>query len=496
MIRLSLLHQSLFGDELATYWDVTTHSMWGVLKTVHSDAEITPPLYFLLAKLATYLAVSPEMLRLPSLIAGTASIPMTYWLGARTLNRRAGTIGAALVALSPFLIYYSTEARGYQLMVALLLASSMSLLRGIESRRAGWWIAYAAFSCAAMYTHYTVAFALAAQAVWALWAHRSARRAVLLANLGAALAFLPWISGFVADLNSPTTDILSALQPFTVSGIRTSLGHWSIGYAYPTTSLSTLPGHAAIALMGAGTVLAIVALAVDRRRASLGSRAVDRGLLLILALALATPVGEALVSAVSTNLFGARNLVAAWPGCALLLAAILTSSPRRIVWVLSSAVVISGFAIGTVKMFGDSAQRPDYGAAGRAIAERAGRSDAIVEQVFSPGPLSALDTVLGSRYPIVRVGAPQERDHPFTPYDRVAGPRLVARQAEAAAGPGGNIFVVGSREAPNWATMKAVLGLLRPSFTLARRKVYGGLYPVRLLVLETSGHEGSRQRGG
>ena len=100
--------------------------------------------------------------------------------------------------------------------------------------------------------------------------------------------------------------------------------------------------------MGAGTVLAIVALAVDRRRASLGSRAVDRGLLLILALALATPVGEALVSAVSTNLFGARNLVAAWPGCALLLAAILTSSPRRIVWVLSSAVVISGFAIGTV----------------------------------------------------------------------------------------------------------------------------------------------------
>ncbi len=41
---------------------------------------------------------------------------------------------------------------------------------------------------------------------------------------------------------------------------------------------------------------------------------------LILALALATLVGEAVVSAFSTNLFGARNLAAAWPGCALLAA--------------------------------------------------------------------------------------------------------------------------------------------------------------------------------
>ncbi len=62
-----------------------------MLRTVHSDAEITPPLYFLLAKLATYIAVTPEMLRLPSLLAGTASIPLTYLLGARTLGRRAGS---------------------------------------------------------------------------------------------------------------------------------------------------------------------------------------------------------------------------------------------------------------------------------------------------------------------------------------------------------------------------------------------------------------------
>ncbi len=496
VIRLALLHQSLFGDELATYWDVTTHSMWGVLKTVHSDAEITPPLYFVLAKLPTYVAVTPEMLRLPSLVAGTASIPMTYLLGARTVERRAGMVGAALVALSPFLIYYSTEARSYQLMVALLLASSLCLLRGIERGRPGWWIAYAAFSCAAMYSHYTVAFALAAQAVWALWAHPGARRAVLLATVGAALAFLPWITGFVADLNSPTTQILSALQPFTVSGIRTSLGHWWIGYPYPTTSLSTLPGYLALALLGAGSALALVALLFERiRLPRVGSHEVSRGLILIFALALATPIGEALASAFSTNLFGARNLAAAWPGCALLLAALLTGSSRRIVVTISSALVIAGFAIGAVKMFGDSAQRPNYGAAARAIAAHANTSDAVVEQVFSPGPLSAIDTELGHRYRIVRVGAPQERDHPFTAFDRVATPRQIAQEAASASGPEGRIFVVGSSEAPNWLAVKDVLRRLRPRFELVQRSVYDSLYPVQLLVLKRFARGGGGPAG-
>ena len=78
-------------------------------------------------------------------------------------------------------------------------------------------------SCAAVYTHYTAVFVLGAQLLWLLWAHPEARRPALLANLGAALAFLPWISGLIADLNSPTTKILGALQPFDPPQPRRSL---------------------------------------------------------------------------------------------------------------------------------------------------------------------------------------------------------------------------------------------------------------------------------
>ena len=45
---------------------------------VASDAEISPPLYFMLAWASTKLGSAPELIRLPSLIAGVASIPLIY----------------------------------------------------------------------------------------------------------------------------------------------------------------------------------------------------------------------------------------------------------------------------------------------------------------------------------------------------------------------------------------------------------------------------------
>ena len=229
-MRLVVLHDSLFADELSTYWIISGRGLGGVISTVHTDAEITPPLYFVLAWLTTRLDLTAEMLRAPSFLAGVAAIPLVYLLGLRTVGRAAALVASAITALPPFMIFYSTEARGYELMVVLVMLSTLALLAAVDDRRARWWVAYAAASCAAVYTHYTAVFALAAQLLWLLWAHPEARRAALLANLGAALAFLPWITGLIADLNSPTTKILGGLQPFNLDSLRTTLEHWSIGY--------------------------------------------------------------------------------------------------------------------------------------------------------------------------------------------------------------------------------------------------------------------------
>ena len=65
VVRLAVLHDSLFADELSTYWIISGRGLGGVISTVHTDAEITPPLFFVLSWLTTRLDLSAEMLRAP-----------------------------------------------------------------------------------------------------------------------------------------------------------------------------------------------------------------------------------------------------------------------------------------------------------------------------------------------------------------------------------------------------------------------------------------------
>ena len=112
--------------------------------------------------------LTPELLRLPSLLAGVATIPGVYLLGVRTVGRSAGLVAAALTALAPFMAFYSTEGRGYAVMMALLLASTLALLTAVDDGRRRWWVLYALATCLTMYTHYTAAFVLATQLAWVL----------------------------------------------------------------------------------------------------------------------------------------------------------------------------------------------------------------------------------------------------------------------------------------------------------------------------------------
>ena len=64
------------------------------------------------------------------------------------------------------MIYYSAEARGYGLMMFLLLGSTLSMLLAVDRGGRRWWIVYAVFTCATAYTHYTSVFVIATQFVW------------------------------------------------------------------------------------------------------------------------------------------------------------------------------------------------------------------------------------------------------------------------------------------------------------------------------------------
>ena len=429
------------------------------------------------------------MSRLPSLLAGTASIPLVFLIGDRTVGRRAALVAATLVALSPFMTYYSAEARGYQVMIFCALVATLSMLLVAEGRSRGWWVVYAFAAAGAMYTHYTAAFWLLAGLGWLLWARPDLRRDALLANVGAAVLFLPWVSGVLADFDSPTTKILSELEPFTLDFVTTALAHWAIGFPYSVIGLDQLPGTLGLVLIIAALVVAAVGLWLRFRD---GLPRIAPGLVLVIALALAAPLGEAFFSAISTDLLGTRNLAVSWPGLALLVAAFVTAAPRRL-WIAPTALLLVAFAIAAVKMQGTDFERPRFEAAAQLVDAEAGPGDVVIDAaVFSPGPMSALDVWLKEDHRILRAGQPQQDDHPFNAFDRVLTPEEIADRAAREAR-GGRIVIVTNRVQANdyGPQVDKILRLLPERYERVREEYYPAVVTLGTIVLEDRGVSGA-----
>jgi hypothetical protein len=283
-------------------------------------------------------------------------------------------------------------------------------------------VVYAIASCAALFSHYTCVFVLAAQVLWVFWKHREALRACIIANVGVAVGFAPWLPGFAADNNSPTTDILDLLQPFNFGAVRDAIENWAVGYPYVTAE--QIPGNVARILIAVGILVAAGAGLVRLWRSLRGKRLlasvhlIPAGPALVLLLLLSTPVGEAVASALGTNVLGARNLNASWPGLALGIGGLLASAAVPVL-VASGALIIAGYAIGTWKSLGSDASRPDYAGVAEAIEQRWKPGDVVVDvRPFTPVPLTGLDVYLPQTHPEVRLGLPIS-DKPFLPFDPV-----------------------------------------------------------------------------
>ena len=89
-----------------------------------------------------------------------------------------------------------------------------------------------------------------------------------------------------------------------------------IGYPYAIDArIRDLPGTPASCMLAVGAGAG--AGGPRPRRAARAAPARPPGSVLVVALALSVPVGEAIASAVGSNLFGTRNLAASWPAFAL-----------------------------------------------------------------------------------------------------------------------------------------------------------------------------------
>jgi hypothetical protein len=190
-LRLLYLGQPMRNDESYSYLYFALPS----LRTAVSDYSVPNNHIFhtVLVWLSTRLfGNSPEVIRLPVLVAGVLAVPAAWLAGRSLAGRGAGIFAAAMVAVLPALILYSTNARAYMLvgLATLLLVWLGNRLLDAESR--GLWVTIVIIGALEMWAAPVMLYPLGAVGLWLVAEHArtgGARGAVrFLPRIGAAMA--------------------------------------------------------------------------------------------------------------------------------------------------------------------------------------------------------------------------------------------------------------------------------------------------------------------
>lgn len=164
------------------------------------------PLYYWLAAVATQIGVdSAWWLRLPSALAGILCIPLVFMVVRRIFGNVGVALASALVmAISPFALWFSQEARSYTLVILLSLIYVWACwpLNHIGGVNVTWRHTAAVFAgitvttTIGLWVHHIFIYLIAAWGIWLIW-RLGPRSSVLWVWIGtqvvAVLAFVPWL---------------------------------------------------------------------------------------------------------------------------------------------------------------------------------------------------------------------------------------------------------------------------------------------------------------
>lgn len=354
--------QSYHHDEIVTASRILRGSFWHAMDAV-GFSESAPPLYYALAWLWTQVTGTGEAgLRSVSALAGVATVPVAYLLGAELSSRRAGIVAAALVAVNPMLVWYSQEARGYALFVLLTALSLLCFVRALDRGRRRDSVAWGIASALALATHYFAAFPIAVEAFWLL--RRRGRES------GGAFPGL-WIAGAAGLLLAPlVVHQASFAHAEWISNL--SLGHrlWETGLTFALGETGDIIAQAEHPLLlVAPGLTAIAALWLVFVRGEAGERRAAGIPLALAAVTVMVPVAIGLLDS-SKDYVLARNLLPALvPFLVALAVGFSLRGARRSGTILAAVLVAYSLGFSVWASLSPALQRPDWSAVASAIGE-------------------------------------------------------------------------------------------------------------------------------
>ena len=348
-------YQSLWVDEIMT-WKMVRPDAVLVFWEQITDA-IQGPLYLAAIWPLLRIADNEVMIRLPAALAGILAVPLLGIAVGQLLGRRCGYLAALLLAINPFHIWYSQEARGYAFVILLTIALALVWLDMV--RRGPRWsmaLLFALLTACGVWSNISFLFFWAALGLtllvaarpreargWGLWS---------LAFAGGLLIAAPWLaraSGIWAvDRIVPGAAMGVALRgdstasiidiPYTVFGFffGKSLGP-TLPELHQQDKLAVLLDHLvllSVCALAMGPPLLAGILRLPRRR-------------LYLLLWIVVPLVAATVLAVrNIKPYNTRYVATALPWLVMLVAHGIISLPRRLA--ASVSLVLIGLTIWSV----------------------------------------------------------------------------------------------------------------------------------------------------
>ncbi|MEA5464208.1 glycosyltransferase family 39 protein [Leptothoe sp. PORK10 BA2] len=211
----------------ADYWALLNNpgNPWQAAQAVTTHSN-HPPLFFMAMNGWLHVGgTSVWNLRAFAVLWGVVAVAGVFYLGRRVggpeNGHRVGMVAALLMAVSPYGIYLSQEARHYSLAVAIALfalVNWIALLQGERSPQR--WLSWIGLNTLGLYAHYFYSFSLIAQGlvtlISLLWRKPRRHQAIpwLLAMGAIALLYLPWLPTAITHFQSEGgTDWLNQPHP-------------------------------------------------------------------------------------------------------------------------------------------------------------------------------------------------------------------------------------------------------------------------------------------
>jgi len=189
-------------------------SVWIAQKDIASALEIVthdkhPPLFYGLLLVWVKLVGTGEFsLRFLSTMFGVANIAILYHLGRRMFDRNTGLIAALLIAVNPLHIWFSQEARMYQITVTFSLLSTAFLWEARAQNTRKHWVGYMISTLLLVLTHYVAGLLVVGQGVFLLLdavRNRSRLRVLrtwLILLMAVFLVCLPWLPRLISQVQT------------------------------------------------------------------------------------------------------------------------------------------------------------------------------------------------------------------------------------------------------------------------------------------------------